>query len=42
MPRRLGELLAGSDRAGAARVMQAMLAMQKLGVAALERAYAGD
>ncbi len=42
VPRRLPELLEGSDPAGARRAMQAMLGMQRLDVAALEAAYAGD
>jgi len=41
VPRRLGELLAGSDPAGAQRAMEAMLQMGKLDVAALEAAYEG-
>ena len=41
VPRRLNELLAGSDRDGARRAMEAMLQMGKLDVAALEAAYRG-
>jgi predicted 3-demethylubiquinone-9 3-methyltransferase (glyoxalase superfamily) len=41
VPRRLGELLNGSDRAGAERTMAAMLEMTKLDVAALVEAYGG-
>ncbi|QGM46755.1 VOC family protein [Methylocystis heyeri] len=41
VPRRLPELLAGADRAGAGRAMEAMLQMGKIDVATLERAYAG-
>jgi predicted 3-demethylubiquinone-9 3-methyltransferase (glyoxalase superfamily) len=41
-PRRLVELLDGPDPAGAERAMKAMLAMSKIDVSALERAYAGE
>lgn len=41
VPRRLYELIEGPDAAAAERAMQAMLAMGKLDVAELERAYAG-
>ncbi len=41
IPKQLNETLGGSDRAGAARAMQAMLKMHKLDVAALQAAYAG-
>ncbi|MGX9900823.1 hypothetical protein ACW0JT_14885 [Arthrobacter sp. SA17] len=41
IPDRLGELLGGSDPEGAQRAMQAMLGMQKLDIAALEKAYEG-
>ena len=41
VPRRMAELLNGSDPAGAERAMQAMLQMSKLDVAALEAAYEG-
>jgi len=40
VPRQLGELLQGPDRAKANRVMQAMLKMVKLDIAGLERAAA--
>jgi predicted 3-demethylubiquinone-9 3-methyltransferase (glyoxalase superfamily) len=42
IPTRLGELLGGPDPAGAQRAMQAMLGMQKLDIAALQRAYDGS
>jgi predicted 3-demethylubiquinone-9 3-methyltransferase (glyoxalase superfamily) len=42
VPRRLVELLEGSDPATAGRVTEAMLKMKKIDVAALERAAAGD
>jgi predicted 3-demethylubiquinone-9 3-methyltransferase (glyoxalase superfamily) len=35
-------MVAGSDQAKAARVMQAMMGMAKFDIAALERAYAGE
>lgn len=41
VPKEMTELLAGPDRAGAARAMTAMLAMSKLDVAALRAAYEG-
>ncbi len=41
VPKRLKEMLASPDRAGAQRAMQAMMTMVKLDVAALERAFAG-
>ncbi len=37
----LRKLLAGTDRAASERLMQALLQMKKLDIAALERAYAG-
>ncbi|HEU4672830.1 MAG TPA: VOC family protein [Candidatus Limnocylindrales bacterium] len=42
VPARLYELVNGPDPAASERAMKAMLAMGKLDVAALERAYAGD
>jgi predicted 3-demethylubiquinone-9 3-methyltransferase (glyoxalase superfamily) len=42
VPSVLPELLAGPDRAGAQRAMQAMLQMVKLDIAALKQAYAGQ
>jgi predicted 3-demethylubiquinone-9 3-methyltransferase (glyoxalase superfamily) len=39
VPRGLGEYLGGDDAAGANRAMQAMLAMDKLDLDALRRAY---
>jgi predicted 3-demethylubiquinone-9 3-methyltransferase (glyoxalase superfamily) len=41
-PRRLVELLGGPDPEGAERAMKAMLAMSKIDIAAIERAYAGE
>ena len=41
IPTALGEMLGDSDPEKAGRVMQAMLKMQKIEVAELERAYAG-
>ncbi len=41
VPRRLVELLKAPDKAGATRVMQAMLQMVKIDIAALEKAYKG-
>jgi predicted 3-demethylubiquinone-9 3-methyltransferase (glyoxalase superfamily) len=41
VPRALGELMRAADRAGAKRVMEAMLKMKKLDVAGLRRAYEG-
>jgi predicted 3-demethylubiquinone-9 3-methyltransferase (glyoxalase superfamily) len=41
VPERLGQLLSGSDKAGASRAMQAMFKMQKIVIADLEAAYAG-
>ncbi len=38
----LGQLMAGADSAGTARVMQALLQMTKLDIAGLEAAYAGE
>jgi predicted 3-demethylubiquinone-9 3-methyltransferase (glyoxalase superfamily) len=40
-PRALGRMLADADRPRARRVMEAMLKMKKIDIAALERAYAG-
>ena len=39
IPNALGELLADPDRERAGRVMQAMLQMQKIDIAGLQRAY---
>lgn len=41
VPEALPRLLGGPDKAGAGRVMQAMLKMKKIVVADLEKAYAG-
>ena len=41
VPARLGEMMKDTDRARARRVMEAMLAMKKLDIAALERAAEG-
>lgn len=41
VPSRLGELMSDDDDEKSGRVMQAMLKMEKLDVAELERAYAG-
>jgi len=41
VPAVLHKLLASADRTGSERVMQALLQMKKLDIAALERAYAG-
>jgi predicted 3-demethylubiquinone-9 3-methyltransferase (glyoxalase superfamily) len=41
VPRQLTEAVSGSDKAGAERAMQAMLKMQKIIVADIEKAYAG-
>lgn len=41
VPRRLGALLTHPDAAGKARVMQAMLQMEKLDIQALEDAFSG-
>jgi len=40
-PKQLTAALAGPDRDGANRAMQAMLQMKKIDIAAIERAYAG-
>lgn len=42
IPNRLSELMGDPDRAAADRVMQAMLKMVKIDVAALEAAYRGE
>jgi predicted 3-demethylubiquinone-9 3-methyltransferase (glyoxalase superfamily) len=42
VPERLYELVGGPDPAAAERAMTAMLAMEKIDVAELERAYRGD
>lgn len=41
IPKRLFELLGGPDADGARRATEAMFRMQKIDIAALERAYAG-
>jgi predicted 3-demethylubiquinone-9 3-methyltransferase (glyoxalase superfamily) len=41
VPREMGAYLGGPDPAGAARAMEAMLAMQKLDVAKIREAYEG-
>ena len=41
VPAVLGQLLGGPDPAGSQRAMQAMLAMQKLNIAELQKAYNG-
>jgi predicted 3-demethylubiquinone-9 3-methyltransferase (glyoxalase superfamily) len=41
VPKALGTLLGGDDKAGAKRAMEAMLKMVKLDIAELERAYSG-
>ena len=42
VPRQLTEALAGPDRDGADRAMQAMLKMRKIIVADVQKAYAGE
>ena len=42
VPRALSRALQGPDAAGAARAMEAMMTMDKIDVAAIERAYRGD
>ncbi|MCP3165946.1 VOC family protein [Myxococcus qinghaiensis] len=42
IPRTLMKLMADKDPAKAGRVVQAMLGMRKIDIAALERAYAGN
>ena len=42
VPSRLGDLMSGTDPARSSRVMQAVMAMNKLDIAALERAAAGE
>ncbi len=42
VPEDLGALLAGPDAKGAARAGQALMTMDKLDIAALRRAYAGE
>ena len=41
IPSVLGQLIGGPDRVGSQRAMQAMLAMHKLNIAALQKAYDG-
>lgn len=42
VPKQLNEAMGGPDKEGAARAMQAMLGMQKIIVADIEKAYAGS
>jgi predicted 3-demethylubiquinone-9 3-methyltransferase (glyoxalase superfamily) len=42
VPEQLGKLMGGPDRAGAGRAAQAMMKMNKLDVATLQKAYDGD
>jgi len=42
VPSRLGELMSDEDDEKSGRVMQAMLKMEKIDIAELERAYAGN
>jgi predicted 3-demethylubiquinone-9 3-methyltransferase (glyoxalase superfamily) len=42
IPREMGELLANPDRERAGRAMEAMLAMTKIDVAAIRRAFEGE
>jgi predicted 3-demethylubiquinone-9 3-methyltransferase (glyoxalase superfamily) len=42
VPTALPKYLGGADRAGAQRAMQAMLAMSKLDIAGLKKAYEGN
>ena len=42
VPSRLGELMSDEDDEKSGRVMQAMLMMEKIDIAELERAYAGN
>jgi predicted 3-demethylubiquinone-9 3-methyltransferase (glyoxalase superfamily) len=42
VPRQLGELIASPDREGARRAMEALLRMNKIDVAELRRAFAGE
>jgi predicted 3-demethylubiquinone-9 3-methyltransferase (glyoxalase superfamily) len=42
VPTVLAELMSDSDRGKASRVMEAMLQMKKLDIAALERAHEGE
>lgn len=42
VPRRLMEMMTSKDRAAGARGMQAMMQMQKIDIAKLEAAYAGE
>lgn len=42
IPKRMGELLSDPDQEKSGRALQAMLQMQKIDIAALEKAYAGN
>jgi predicted 3-demethylubiquinone-9 3-methyltransferase (glyoxalase superfamily) len=42
IPRQLGKMMSDPDRARAGRVMEAMLRMTKIDVAALRRAFEGE
>ncbi len=42
VPKRLGEMMSDQDKVKSNRAMEAMLSMQKLDVAILEKAYKGE